>query len=107
MKPKRSFEPHLVIKEIALPPGREWTVEAAGWSFLHVMTGMGYWLHPRQNYELMTGAVLLVSDRAQGITRASQLGELVIHYFRLQPERLNGLVSWGEQQFLQRAAAHD
>jgi AraC-like DNA-binding protein len=107
MKPKRSFEPHLVLKEVALPPGSEWAVQAPGWSFLHITGGLGYWLHRRQNYDLMAGTVLVVSDRAQGVTRASQLGELLIHYFRVQPERLSGLVSWGEQQFLQRAAAHD
>jgi AraC-like DNA-binding protein len=107
MKSKRSFEPHLVLKEMALPPGSEWTVEAPGWSFLHVTTGTGYWLHPRRNYELTTGTVLVVSDRAHGVTRASQLGELVVHYFRLQPERLSGLVSWGEQQFLQMAATNE
>jgi AraC-like DNA-binding protein len=107
MKPKRSFEPHLVLKQMALPPGSEWTVEAPGWSFLHITTGTGYWLHPRRNHELATGAVLVVSDRAQGVTRASQLSELLIHYFRLQPERLSGLVSWGEQQFLEKVAVDD
>lgn len=107
MKSKLSFEPHLVVKALALPPGEEWTVESPGWSFLHLTRGAGYWLHSRANYDLITGSVLVISDRAKGIVRASQLGEVLIHYFRLQPERLTGLVTLGEQQFFQRAAAQD
>jgi AraC-like DNA-binding protein len=107
MKPKLSFEPHLVVKELALQAGSEVTLVSPGWSFLHVTTGVGYWLHPRGNHELVTGSVLVASDRAQGVIRASQVGELVIHFFRLQPERLTGLVTLGEQEFLQRAATED
>ena len=107
MKPKPSFEPHLAVKEVALPPGEEWTVPTPGWSFLRVTRGGGYWLHPRMNYDLIPGSVLVISDRAKGVVRASQLGEAVIHYFRLQPERLTGLVTLGEQQFFQRAATQD
>lgn len=107
MKPKLSFEPHLVVKEIALPPGSEWTLHLPGWTFLHVTAGVGYWLHPRSNHELVSGSVLVFSDRAQGIIRASQVSEALIHFFRLQPERLTGLVSLGEQQFLEKAANQD
>jgi AraC-like DNA-binding protein len=107
MKPKLSFEPHLVVKEIVLLPGSEWTLQSPGWTFLHVTNGVGYWLHPRMNHELITGSVLVISDRTQGVVRASQVGELLIHFFRLQPERLTGLVTLGEQQFLQKAAAQD
>jgi len=107
MKPKLSFEPHLVIKETVLPPGNEWLVRSPGWSFLHVTSGAGYWLHPRTNHDLITGSVLVISDQAKGVIRASQLAPVTIHHFRLQPERLTGLVTFGEQQFLQRAAAQD
>jgi AraC-like DNA-binding protein len=107
MKPKLSFEPHLVVKEMPLPPGKEWTLQSPGWSFLHVSSGAGYWLHPQSNYDLGTGSVLVISERAKGVIRASQLGPVVIHYFRLQPERLSGLVTLGEQQFLQSAATQD
>jgi AraC-like DNA-binding protein len=107
MKPKLSFEPHLIVKEMALPPGTEWAVQSPGWSFLHVSSGAGYWLHPLSNYDLVTGSVLVISERANGVIRASQLGPVVFHYFRLQPERLTGLVTLGEQQYLQRAATQD
>ena len=107
MKPKLSFEPHLIIKEMALPPGNEWNLQSLGWTFLHVSSGAGYWLHPVSNYDLLTGSVLVISERAKGVIRASQIGQVIIHYFRLQPERLTGLLTLGEQQFLQRAAAQD
>src|ERR1700692_314756 len=107
MKPKLSFESHLVIKETVLPPGNEWVVQSPGWSFLHVTSGAGYWLHPRMNHDLITGSVLVISDQAKGVIRASQLAPARIHHFRLQPERLTGLVTFGEQQFLQRAATQE
>ena len=104
MNSKRSFEPHLVIREIALPPGSEWNPQSSGWSFLHFTRGIGYWLHPKGNHELTTGSALLFSDRAPGTIRASQVGEVTVHFFRLQPERLLGLATLSEQQFLQNAA---
>ena len=107
MKPKLSFEPHLVIKETVLAPGNEWSIQLPGWSFLHVTSGAGYWLNPRLNHDLVTGSVLILSEHAKGLVRASQLAQVRIHYFRLQPERLTGLVTLGEQQFLQRAATQD
>ena len=107
MKPKLSFEPHLVIKELVLAPGNEWSIQLPGWSFLHVTSGGGYWLNPRINHDLITGSVLILSEHAKGLVRASQLAQVRIHYFRLQPERLTGLVTLGEQQFLQRAATQD
>ena len=107
MKSKSPFEPHLVLRELNLAPGGEWNVQSTGWCLLHVTAGVGYWLHPLKNLELETGSVVVSSDRAQGIARASQLGPLQVHYFQLQPERLSGLVSWGEHQFLQQAATHE
>src|SRR5262245_22603163 len=105
MKSKRSFEPHLVVKEGVILPGSEWAPQGPGWSFLHFTRGVGYWLNPRGNQELSTGSVLLLSERAQGIIRASQVSDLVVHFFRLQPERLIGLMTLGEQQFLSSASA--
>ncbi len=107
MKPKLSFEPHLVVKEMAIPPGSEITLLTRGWCFIHVTAGVGYWLHSRGHHELVTGSVLVSSERVQGIVRASQVAGMMIHFFRLQPERLTGLVSLGEQQFLERAATQD
>ena len=107
MKAKIPFEPHLVLKELALQPGGEITLKFSGWYLLRVSCGIAYWLNPRSNHELFTGSVLMCSDRAVGVIRASQVGKVMFHSFRFQPERLGGLISLGEQQFLQLAATQD
>jgi AraC-like DNA-binding protein len=107
MRPKLPFEPHLVIKVMELRPGAEWAFRSPGWSFLHVTKGAAYLLDSRMNHDLTTGSVLIVSDRIKSVIRASQLSEATIHYFCLRPERLTGLVTLGEQQFLQQAATQD
>jgi AraC-like DNA-binding protein len=107
MKQKSSFEPHLAIKRFTLLPGREWNFHPETWSFVQVTAGVGYWLHPRTNHDLETGSVLVLSENARGMLRASQLGELHLHFFEVRPERLSGLVTFGEQRFLQDLAAQD
>jgi len=43
----------------------------------------------------------------QGCLRASQLGGTVFHYFHVKPERLTGLVTLGDQHFMQNAARQE
>ena len=74
---------------------------------IHVSVGVGYWLHPRMSRELQTGAVVLLSDQAQGCFRASQLGELRLHFFRVEPRNLTGLVSLADQTLMQHAAGDE
>jgi AraC-like DNA-binding protein len=107
MRANRSFEPHLVIKEQSLLPGGEWQPQSTDWSCLLLRVGVGYWLNPRSNLELATGSVLICSERAQGLIRASQVGGACISYFRLSPARLTGLITLSEQQFLQNAGAQE
>ena len=107
MKQKRSFEPHLVLTPVTLPARGEWTAPIPGWSFLSVTSGVAYWLHPRANHELVPGSAVLISDRAPGVIRASELSEVRLRFFRLHPNRLTGVLSWGEQQRLDHAAARD
>src|SRR6516165_2773220 len=107
MKPKHSFEPHLLLKAMDLVPGGELKLQSPGWYLLFVTSGSGYWVHPRTSFELITGSVLVFSGRAQGVVRASQLGQVQLRFFRLQPDRLTGLVSWSEQKFLQNAVMQD
>jgi AraC-like DNA-binding protein len=107
MKAKLPFEPHLVLKQLFLEPGGEMTLKFSGWYLLRVSCGVAYWLNPRSNSELSTGSILMCSDRAVGVIRASQVGKVVFDCFRFQPERLSGLISFGEQQFLQVAATQD
>jgi AraC-like DNA-binding protein len=107
MKQSRSFEPHLIIKQFRLGPGNESKFQLHTWRFLRITNGVGYWLHPRNNFDLETGSVLVLSAQAKGVLRASQLGEMQIHFFEVRPERLAGIVSFAEQGFLQNLAAHD
>lgn len=104
LKPDDSYEPHLVINELVLTPGGEWSPQLPGWLVVHVSSGTGYWLHPRLNRELQTGSVVLLSDQIQGCVRASQVGELRLHFFRTEPRKLAGLVSVADQTFMQNAA---
>jgi AraC-like DNA-binding protein len=104
IEPNGSYGPQLVINELALPPGGEWSPQLAGWLVIHVSSGVGYWLHPRLNLELQTGAVVLLSEQIQGCVRASQVGELRLRYFRIEPRKLIGLVSLADQALMQNAA---
>src|SRR5262245_39506760 len=107
MKAKLPFEPHLVLKELTLQPGKELKLKFSGWYLVRVSSGVAYWLHPRSNHELFTDSVLMCSERAAGVIRASQVGVARFDCFRVQPERLIGLISIGEQQFLNAAATQD
>lgn len=104
LEPNGSYEPQLVLNELALPPGGEWSPQLPGWLVIHVTAGVGYWLHPRLNCELQPGAVVLLSDQIHGCVRASQVGELRLHFFRIEPRKLTGLVSITDQVLIQTAA---
>jgi len=57
--------------------------------------------------ELQTGAVVLLSDQAPGYVRASQVGELRLHFYRVEPRKLIGLVSMADQALMQNAAGDE
>ena len=75
--------------------------------FVHVASGVGYWMQPGKNLELAGGSTLIFSHAIQGTIRASQLGQIVVHLFQVQPERLAGVVTLAEKQSLQTAAERD
>ncbi|MGO8677231.1 MAG: helix-turn-helix domain-containing protein [Limisphaerales bacterium] len=107
MESDRSFGQHLAIKEVAIAPGDEWAPRAPGWMFVHIASGVGYWMQPGKNIELAAGSTLMFSHTVQGAIRASQLGRTALHSFQVEPERLAGVVTLGEKEFLQRAADRD
>ena len=107
LEPTGSYEPQLAINELVLPPGGEWWPQLPGWLVIHVTSGVGYWLHPRLNWELQTGAVLLLSEQIHGCVRASQVGELRLQFFRVEPRKLTGLVSIADQALMQNAAGDE
>ena len=93
-----------MIHEMALPPGGEWTPQLPGWLVIHVSSGVGYLLYPRMTCELQEGTVVLCSDQIQGSIRASQVGELRLHFFRTEPGKLTELTTIEDQKLLQDAA---
>lgn len=104
-KPERIYEPHLVVCEVSVPPGGEWVPRSPGWLLAQITRGTGYCLQPQSSQELETGAVILATGRAPGSVRASQLGGLWLSSFSVNPARLTGLITLGEQDFLAQAAS--
>src|SRR5437868_8114301 len=100
MKAGLSFEPHLIINEMKLPRTAEWTPSFRSWSFIHFKSGISYWQQANDLRELSEGATLVLSSRARGRVRASQLSEVQISWFCLEPEKLTGLLSMSEQSSL-------
>ena len=107
MKAGPSFEPHLIINEMKLPRTAEWTPSFRSWSFIQVKSGISYWQQANDLRELSAGATLVLTGRARGRVRASQLSEVQISYFCLEPEKLTGLLSLSEQSSLKKAAGVD
>ncbi|HTQ52351.1 MAG TPA: AraC family transcriptional regulator [Candidatus Acidoferrales bacterium] len=102
---ERAYQPHLAIRAFSVPPGGEWVPRSTGWVLIQIERGTGYFLQPQSSLELETGTALLVADGAQGRIRASQLGGLGLYSFSVIPSRLTGLITLGEQDFLERAAS--
>lgn len=107
MNSKHIFEPHLVVKTINLPPAGEWKPELPGWVFAHVTTGQAYAMHALKNQQLETGCVVAFPWLGKGHVRASQLDWASLHFFRVEPERLAGLITLSEQHLLRSAARHN
>lgn len=102
---ERAYQPHLAIRKFSVPPGGEWIPRSTGWSLVQIERGTGYLLQPQSSLELETGTALLVVGSAPGSVRASQLGGLDLCSFSVMPSRLTGLITLGEQDFLERAAS--
>src|ERR1700733_11668191 len=99
MKTRPLFEPHLMITELRLPKGGEWTPHFRGWCVSHIGSGISYWQEQSGTQEIAAGSILLFSTEADGMLRASQLSEVAITYFCVEIEKLLGLLSLSEQHF--------
>lgn len=75
------------------------------WSLIQVRHGTGYYLQSQTSQDLEAGMVLLVAGHQPGNIRASQLGGLSLCAFSVIPARLTGLMTMGEQDFLEQAAS--
>jgi AraC-like DNA-binding protein len=107
VKPEAPHEPQLVLGQIALAAGSEWEPRLPGWLVVQVSCGVGYWLHRSLNRELETGAMLLFSDQVRGCFLASQVGELHLQFFRVEPSKLTGLITMADQRILESAAGDE
>lgn len=104
-KPDHLYESHLVVKEFSLSPGKEWQPKLqSGWSLIQIGCGNGYWLQQQTRTELEAGTVLMISGEGQGRVLASQLNVISLFTFSVQPERLFGLITLGEQNIFKQAA---
>jgi AraC-like DNA-binding protein len=103
MKPNGSFGQQLALQELILLPGGEWTPRLPGWTVLRINRGAGYWLQTQLHRDLTEGSVLVLSRQAEGLIRASQLGEMSLQFFFVQPESLSGIVTLQEQNVLREA----
>ena len=105
MNPKRVFEPHLVVRHINLAPGAEWRPDSQGWVFARVSAGQGYAMHHLKNQLLETGCVIAFPRSDRGYIRASQIDWTSLHFFQVEPDRLIGLLTLSEKQFLAGSAS--
>jgi AraC-like DNA-binding protein len=103
-KAHRPYAPHLVVREVSLAPGKEWSPQMPGWSLIQVASGAGYWRQGTASVELEAGAVLLVAGTVAGSLLASRLNGVSLNFSTMMPERLAGLITQGEQDFFKLAA---
>jgi AraC-like DNA-binding protein len=98
---------NLAFREFDLPAGGEWQSFLAGWNLMFVRQGSGYFLQPRLNLELETGALLLLAGQSSGSIRASQLGGLSLCSFWVIPDRLTSLITLPEQRLFRLPPDND
>src|SRR5260221_206090 len=99
------FERHLFVSESILPPSSEWTEETPDWRVARVSQGAAYWLGEAAPRELEEGEVIVAAPGSKGCLRASQLGEVKLHYFHFSPELLSGVLSLSERHYFQAISA--
>lgn len=99
------YAPHLAIRDFSVPCGREWLPKLSGWALIQIKSGVGYWMQAQTSSELEPGMIVLVAHPVSGSFRASQLGDLNLHFFNVLPARLTGLITLGEQHSLEKAVS--
>src|SRR5262245_36738385 len=104
MSAKHVFEPHLVVTQVQLLPAAEWQPTSPGWVFAQVTAGQAYSIHALKSQDLDTGAVIGFSQSGRGYIRASRVNGALLNCFHVEPERLVGLITLGEQRSLQQSA---
>jgi len=100
-----NFGRHLFLSETNLPPSTEWMDASPGWRMVRVTKGAAYWIGDGSARDLGEGEVIAIGPGSKGCLRASQLGEVKLHYFHFCPELLSGFLTLSERHYFQTAAA--
>ena len=98
------FAVQLELEKIRLDPGREWTSDPDQWRFIFLASGTAYWMDASNARELAAGELLIVSPRLEGVVRASQVGDAILHCFGLRPDSLLGFLSVVEREWIDNKA---
>ncbi len=101
-----SIERHLILQEIILRPSGEWSPEGHCWTIARVAEGNGYWMQGGSARALNPGDGLVFAFNDGGKLRASQLGQLKLELFTVQPQFLNGLLTVAEWRQLEMVPSH-
>ena len=91
-----TVERHLTLQELTLRPSGEWTPQARGWIVARVAEGGGYWMQGGNARELNVGDGFIAGFNASALLRSSQLGQLKLQFFTVQPQHLNGVLTVAE-----------
>ena len=98
-------ESHLFLDQTTVPPSEEVMIGTSGWRFVLVIRGQGYLFARPEVTPLNTGDAVMLSPRAGGVFRASQIGEMTLAHFNVQPDLLTGLLTLAERRRLEIRAA--
>jgi hemolysin activation/secretion protein/AraC-like DNA-binding protein len=99
-----TVERHLILQELTLRPSGEWTPQARSWIVARVAEGAGYWLQGGTARELNVGDGFILGFNTGALIRSSQLGQLKLQFFTVQPQHLNGVLTVAEWHQLELAS---
>jgi hemolysin activation/secretion protein/AraC-like DNA-binding protein len=100
-----AFERHLILQQLILRPAGEWRPGGTGWTVVRVVEGVGYGMEGGQARELTPGDGCVTVGTTRLVVRASQLNQLKLEFFQVQPQYLNGLLTVAEDHQLQHVSA--
>jgi AraC-like DNA-binding protein len=91
---------HLLLQTFRLAPGEEWEFPNEGWTFAWVASGESYLLGSKTPLALTSGSLAVSTGGSPKQLRASQIAFTVVHWFRLSPAALFGVLTMMERRGL-------
>ena len=55
------YAPHLLVNELSLDAGKEWTPMRSDWTLILLGSGNGYWIEEQSRRELPSGSLVLTA----------------------------------------------